>query len=787
MVGPRSHTAEYDYVLTYDPDKGLNLEHTENTIKVVVNNNTNGGEFFFTPLLGELKDGLSLEHTLVVGGYELNVFFSDEAHEHETLQAALQAAIAEHPELQDAFYEIVLSTSREVVEAADHPTVEGYQVNAVYKYTVTFKAVTDDGEEYILSVKGLTDNNLVADVDYGAYSDFEVWSNGENIFAGAENGKVTFVTDHYSEFVVVDKTQLFTVTFVDYDGLTVLKEHTVPAGTAAIAPADPTRVGYTFAGWLGDYSCVTDDITVTADYTINTYTIIFKDWNGEIISTQTLDFGMAVEIPTVSNEQNAAYVYTFAGWRLENGTEKVEVSATAEADVTYVAIYDVTPRDEYPEGGDVTVDQDRDGDKVIVNGDATGDNEIDIPMGPILEEGKATDIRVEFDDGYYIEIELTEEEVKNILDQITEQGKDPDDVNLHVSRTEDENGNVTYEVIFTDKDGEPIDITATEGGNTIRVNVDDIEDGREYVIKVGDTVIEGTVGTDENGDTTLEFSVPTYSEIEVSNELKTYDVTFTYVDKNGNEITTTVTFTHGDALVLPEGVYNKILTTGKTYTLVGWLDEDGVAVELPETVTEAAAYTADYTEAENGVKVDRDEENQTVDVTVGGENGPAEIEIPFDSILDDLRDGYQLTYRHEFGDGYYLEIDFDEELLVKALDEALAEDPNAELTLYTARAVVTEDELRAQFGDDFESLFEGYDITKIYKYSITFKADGNALELDGLNNDHRVNVDYDENSDYTVVSKDHNGESDKTDPEIDPSVGGEGRGEVDFGSDHYSG
>jgi len=38
----------------------------------------------------------------------------------------------------------------------------------------------------------------------------------------------------------------------------------------AIAPEDPSRDGYNFAGWDKDYSNVTDDLTVTAQYTVST-------------------------------------------------------------------------------------------------------------------------------------------------------------------------------------------------------------------------------------------------------------------------------------------------------------------------------------------------------------------------------------------------------------------------------------------------------------------------------------------------------------------------------------
>ena len=57
----------------------------------------------------------------------------------------------------------------------------------------------------------------------------------------------------------------YTVNFVDYDG-TVLKTQTVESGKSATAPADPTRDGYTFTGWDKDFSNITGDLTVTAQY-----------------------------------------------------------------------------------------------------------------------------------------------------------------------------------------------------------------------------------------------------------------------------------------------------------------------------------------------------------------------------------------------------------------------------------------------------------------------------------------------------------------------------------------
>ncbi len=65
--------------------------------------------------------------------------------------------------------------------------------------------------------------------------------------------------------VVAPEEILYTVRFVDYKG-TVLSEQRVAPGEAAAAPVVPAREGYEFVGWDKDFSDITADMTVTAQY-----------------------------------------------------------------------------------------------------------------------------------------------------------------------------------------------------------------------------------------------------------------------------------------------------------------------------------------------------------------------------------------------------------------------------------------------------------------------------------------------------------------------------------------
>jgi len=101
----------------------------------------------------------------------------------------------------------------------------------------------------------------------------------------------------------------YTVNFKDWNG-GILKTETVSNGGFATAPTDPTRIGYTFIGWDTNFNNIISDLNVTAQYTVNSYTVNFKDWNGDILKTEDVNYGFSATSPTEPIRTG----YTFIGW-----------------------------------------------------------------------------------------------------------------------------------------------------------------------------------------------------------------------------------------------------------------------------------------------------------------------------------------------------------------------------------------------------------------------------------------------------------------------------------------
>ena len=103
----------------------------------------------------------------------------------------------------------------------------------------------------------------------------------------------------------------YTITF-DTDGGSAIAPITQDYNTAVTAPADPTKTGYTFAGWDKEIPATmpAENVTVKATWTINQYTITFNTDGGTTIAPITQDYNTTVTAPADPTKTG----YTFAGW-----------------------------------------------------------------------------------------------------------------------------------------------------------------------------------------------------------------------------------------------------------------------------------------------------------------------------------------------------------------------------------------------------------------------------------------------------------------------------------------
>ena len=83
-------------------------------------------------------------------------------------------------------------------------------------------------------------------------------------------------------------------------------------GTPVTVPDDPTREGYTFIGWDIPFPAKMPAkiTTITAQWTINQYTITFDTAGGSKIAPITQDYGTSITAPANPTREG----YTFMGW-----------------------------------------------------------------------------------------------------------------------------------------------------------------------------------------------------------------------------------------------------------------------------------------------------------------------------------------------------------------------------------------------------------------------------------------------------------------------------------------
>ena len=178
-------------------------------------------------------------------------------------------------------------------------------------YTVTLHAnggTIADGKDVTGYTYGVG-ATLPTDVTRTGYT-FKGWYDNENL-TGSPVTAISNTETGNKEYWAKWEINQYTITFDTAGGSTVASI-TQDYGTAITAPADPTREGYTFIGWdkAIPSTMPAENVTITAKWKVNQYTITFDSNGGSEIAPITQDYGTAIAAPADPTREG----YTFIGW-----------------------------------------------------------------------------------------------------------------------------------------------------------------------------------------------------------------------------------------------------------------------------------------------------------------------------------------------------------------------------------------------------------------------------------------------------------------------------------------
>lgn len=122
----------------------------------------------------------------------------------------------------------------------------------------------------------------------------------------------------------------YTVSFDLNGGTGDVASQEVKKGSTASKPTDPTKAGYSFEGWYNGNTefkfsdSITEDITLTAHWKQNKYTVTFDTDGGSAVASQDVAHGSKA-----TNQTTTKAGFTFVEWQLNGQTYDFNTAVTA--------------------------------------------------------------------------------------------------------------------------------------------------------------------------------------------------------------------------------------------------------------------------------------------------------------------------------------------------------------------------------------------------------------------------------------------------------------------------
>ena len=196
-----------------------------------------------------------------------------------------------------------MNTGADINDKTNIPNPTGTPVTVTYDYGerggIYAKQIVQAGEKAVKpddpKVNGLTFG--------GWYTDEDCTDGNEYNFTAPVTKGMTLTAKWTANS--------YTITF-DTNGGSAVAPITQDYGTDITAPAAPTKTGYTFMGWEPEIPATmpAEDMTITAQWRINQYTVTFDTDGGSAVAPITQDYGTAITAPADPTREG----YTFIGW-----------------------------------------------------------------------------------------------------------------------------------------------------------------------------------------------------------------------------------------------------------------------------------------------------------------------------------------------------------------------------------------------------------------------------------------------------------------------------------------